>query len=39
MTDRTEHRGWHTPRKLPHFDSAETRHAITFRLADAYLGL
>ena len=32
---RNEHRGWHTPRKLPHFDSAETSQAITFRLADA----
>ena len=32
---RSEHRGWHTPRKLPHFDSAETTQAVTFRLADA----
>ena len=29
------HRGWHTPRGLPHFDSAQTTQAITFRLADA----
>jgi REP element-mobilizing transposase RayT len=29
------HRGWHTPRKLPHFDSADVTQAITFRLADS----
>jgi REP element-mobilizing transposase RayT len=30
-----EHRGWHVPRALPHFDSPEVLQAITFRLADA----
>jgi REP element-mobilizing transposase RayT len=30
-----EHRGWHAPHKLPHFDSPEIVQAITFRLADA----
>jgi REP element-mobilizing transposase RayT len=30
-----EHRGWHVPHALPHFDSPEVLQAITFRLADA----
>jgi hypothetical protein len=30
-----EHRGWHTPRKLPHFDSPEIAQSITFRLHDS----
>jgi len=30
-----EHRGWHVPRALPHFDSPAVAQAITFRLADA----
>jgi REP element-mobilizing transposase RayT len=30
-----EHKGWHVPRALPHFDSPEIVQAITFRLADA----
>src|SRR5262249_23719653 len=29
------HRGWHIPRRLPHFDGAETCQSITFRLADS----
>lgn len=32
---RREHRGWHVPRKLPHFDAAELTQAVTFRLADS----
>jgi hypothetical protein len=28
-----EHRGWHVPHALPHFDSPEVLQAITFRLA------
>jgi REP element-mobilizing transposase RayT len=30
-----DHRGWHIPRRLPHFDGAETVQSITFRLADS----
>ena len=30
-----EHRGWYTPRKLPHFDAAGLTQAVTFRLADS----
>lgn len=30
-----EHRGWYTPRKLPHFDSPEIAQSITFRLHDS----
>ena len=30
-----EHRGWHTPRGLPHFDSPEVPQFITFRLRDS----
>lgn len=29
------HKGWYTPRRLPHFDSANVYQAITFRLADS----
>ena len=30
-----EHRGWYTPRKLPHFDAAGLTQAVRFRLADS----
>jgi putative DNA methylase len=30
-----EHRGWYTPRKLPHFDAAGLTQAVMFRLADS----
>ena len=30
-----EHRGWHVPRGLPHFDTPETPQFVTFRTADS----
>ena len=30
-----EHRGWQTPRGLPHFDSPDVPQAVTFRLRDS----
>ena len=35
MTAPREHRGWHVPRGVPHFDSPEVPQFITFRTADS----
>ena len=34
MTAPREHRGWHVPRGLPHFDTPEIPQFVTFRTAD-----
>ncbi|MBS1728291.1 MAG: transposase [Armatimonadetes bacterium] len=31
----SDHKGWYTPRKLPHYDTGDVNQFITFRLADS----